>query len=103
LLRLAGWLRSDSGLPTGDVVSSDTRAWGVIEAPLVSQRLGLTGRPDYLVRERGNLVPIEVKSAAAPKNGPHLAQTARIWRMSYSLRLIAPWSPRCMASGRRMG
>jgi CRISPR-associated exonuclease Cas4 len=78
LLRLAGWLRSESGLPTGDIVSSDTRAWGVIEAPLVSQRLGLTGRPDYLVREHGRLVPIEVKSAAAPMSGPHQAHVLQL-------------------------
>lgn len=76
--RLSSWLRASSGLPAGDVVSSDTRAWGRVDAPLVSRRLGLTGRPDYLVREKGGLVPVEVKSGAAPSTGAHAAHVYQL-------------------------
>lgn len=76
--RLSSWLRASSGLPSGDVVSSDTRAWGRVEAPLVSRKLGLTGRPDYLVREKGGLVPVEVKSGAAPATGAHAAHVYQL-------------------------
>lgn len=76
--RLSSWLRASSGLPAGDVVSSDTRAWGRVDAPLVSRKLGLTGRPDYLVREKGGLVPVEVKSGAAPTSGAHPAHVYQL-------------------------
>ena len=38
-----------SGLPPGEVVYSDTGAEEALEAPLISRRYGLVGRPDYLV------------------------------------------------------
>lgn len=86
LWRLSGWLRATTGLPAGDVISSDTRAWGRVEASLVSHRLGLTGRPDYLVREHGGLVPVEVKSGAAPPKGAH---PAHIYQLAAYCALVA--------------
>ena len=72
LLYLARRTRSASGLPGGQVVYSDTGGWERNEAPLFSARLQLTGKPDYLVAQRGGaMVPVEVKSAAAPPGGPH--------------------------------
>lgn len=69
--------RAQAGLPEGDIVYSDT--WQRVERPLVSRQLGLTGKPDYLVEERGELIPVEVKSGAAPPGGPresHVGQLA---------------------------
>jgi CRISPR-associated exonuclease Cas4 len=69
--------RERSGVPEGEVVYSDT--WRRVERPLVSRRLGLTGKPDYLVEESGELTPVEVKSRNAPAGGPyegHLYQLA---------------------------
>ncbi|MGD8792212.1 MAG: PD-(D/E)XK nuclease family protein [Anaerolineae bacterium] len=66
LLRRAGAGRRRAGLPTGRVTYADTGAWDRCERPLFSDRHRLTGRPDYLVRVRGGLVPVEVKSGAAP-------------------------------------
>ncbi len=45
---------------TGRVVASDS---GVSRATPVlrSERYGLSGRPDYLIEERGRVVPVEVK------------------------------------------
>jgi CRISPR-associated exonuclease Cas4 len=60
-----------TGLPRGVVVYRDTGGGTRVEQPLYSARLGLTGRPDYLVQQRGGLVPVEVKSMAAPPGGPH--------------------------------
>ncbi len=68
-----------TGLPAGEVVYSDTGGWGRLEKPLFSQRLQLTGKPDYLVRAGAGYVPVEVKSARAPAGGPypaHLYQLA---------------------------
>ena len=68
---LALWLwarrrRAAAGLPGGQVVYVDTGAWERNEQPLFSRTYQLTGKPDYLVRERGRIIPVEVKSRAAP-------------------------------------
>ncbi|MBI5876727.1 MAG: Dna2/Cas4 domain-containing protein [Chloroflexi bacterium] len=72
LVAIALWLwarrgRAASGLPTGEVVYVDTRAWDRTERPLFSRAHRLTGKPDYLVREGRSIIPVEVKSRAAPE------------------------------------
>jgi CRISPR-associated exonuclease Cas4 len=92
--QIAARSRSHSaGLPTGKLVYSDTGfAVGEIaparlnaegerqERALVSRKYGLTGRPDYLVRTREGIVPVEAKSARRPASGvpydSHLMQLA---------------------------
>jgi len=59
-------VRREAGLPGGQVIYTDTRAWGAVEKPLFSQELGLTGKPDYLVEQNGKLIPIEVKTGRVP-------------------------------------
>lgn len=78
LLLLAGaallWfgrrLRTRSGLPAGEVIYSDTGAEEAVEAPLISRRYGLVGRPDYLVQMqdagRRVVIPLEVKKRTRP-------------------------------------
>lgn len=63
--------RREAGLPPGRVVYADTGAWSRCEKPLFSRRYRLTGRPDYLVEERGRVIPVEVKpSRVAPAPYP---------------------------------
>jgi len=38
-----------------------------VEKPLFYQALGLTGKPDYLVQQNGQIIPVEVKSGRAPE------------------------------------
>lgn len=78
-------MSSKTGLPEGELVYSDTGfAVGKLaptsrndlgekqERPLVSERFGLTGKPDYLVKTREGVVPVEAKSASLPASGrPH--------------------------------
>jgi CRISPR-associated exonuclease Cas4 len=53
--------RQEAGLPGGQVIYTDTRAWGEkVEHPLYDQLLGLTGKPDYLVQQNGQIIPVEV-------------------------------------------
>src|SRR5512142_3110145 len=59
--------RKQAGLPGGRVVYTDTRAWGPVEKPLYDHGLGLTGKPDYLVDQGGQLIPVEVKSGRTPE------------------------------------
>ncbi len=82
LALLALWLaarqRKAAGLPEGRVIAADMGRWKRPEKPLYDAETGLTGRPDYLVEQRGVLIPVEVKSAwapAEPREG-HLFQLA---------------------------
>ncbi len=54
-------LRRRSGLPWAQVVATDTSAWQPLVRPLFSARLGLTGKPDYILRRGQALIPVEVK------------------------------------------
>jgi CRISPR-associated exonuclease Cas4 len=68
-----------AGLPGGRVIYTDTRAWGApLEQPLFDAKLGLTGKPDYLVQQKGQIIPIEVKSGRAPESpyDSHIYQLA---------------------------
>lgn len=58
--------RKQAGLPGGRIIYTDTRAWGEVEKPLYDAQLGLTGKPDYLVEQNGQIIPVEVKSGRAP-------------------------------------
>jgi len=66
------------GIPAGRIIYTDTHGWGPVEEPLYEPNLGLTGRPDYLVEQKGQLIPVEVKStrvSGAPYDG-HIFQLA---------------------------
>ena len=66
---LARMLRAESGLPAGRVVYSDTGAWERNERSFISHAHGLVGKPDYLVQEGNHIVPVEIKSGPAPRDG----------------------------------
>jgi CRISPR-associated exonuclease Cas4 len=79
LLWLSRRQRASAGLPEGQIVYADTGAWKRNERSLFSARHRLTGKPDYLVQERGRVVPVEVKPgrmAAAPYEGDVLQLAA---------------------------
>lgn len=70
---LWGWAKRTheaTGLPVGKVVYSDTGAEESVEAPLISRRYGLVGRPDYLIHTevggKNVTIPVEVKSRKHP-------------------------------------
>lgn len=65
-MALAILLRRRSGLPQGRVIYSDTGAWQRNDHALFSAEHQLVGKPDYLVAQGDVIVPVEVKSGAAP-------------------------------------
>ncbi|MEJ2732549.1 MAG: Dna2/Cas4 domain-containing protein [Anaerolineae bacterium] len=77
LLTRAGAVHRQTGLPVGRVTYVDTGAWDRCERPLFSSQHGLTGRPDYLVRSRQGIIPVEVKSGAAPEQ-PYQAHVLQL-------------------------
>lgn len=59
---LARRQHAKTGLPFGArIVYTDTGAWVQVEKPLFAQRYALTGKPDYIVKQNGVLIPVEVK------------------------------------------
>nr|HID14029.1 CRISPR-associated protein Cas4 [Anaerolineae bacterium] len=77
LLWLAQRGRARSGLPQGRVVYTDTGGWGRLERPLFSRELLLTGKPDYLVADGADVIPVEVKSSRAPAQ-PYPSHTLQL-------------------------
>ncbi len=77
LLLLFGWLafkratalHKESGLPQGRLVYMDTHGkdWQESPQPLYSATHRLVGKPDYLVETPKGVIPVEVKSSAAPE------------------------------------
>jgi CRISPR-associated exonuclease Cas4 len=62
LFWLSSRQRKGSGLPGGRIIYTDTQSWGPVEKPFYDSFLGLTGRPDYVVQNGNQLIPVEVKS-----------------------------------------
>lgn len=70
--------RRKSGLPAGRVIYTDMNKWIRVEKPIFDSELRLTGKPDYLVKNGNDLIPVEVKSTNI-KHSPydsHLYQLA---------------------------
>lgn len=65
-LRRSARRKSESGLPLGKVIYSDTQTWARNEKPFYDSLLQITGKPDYLVELHGVIIPVEVKSSQAP-------------------------------------
>lgn len=66
LLWQSGAKQRAAGLPGGRVVYSDMGGWGAVDQPLYDPVWDLTGKPDYLVRQDGQVIPVEVKSGRTP-------------------------------------
>jgi CRISPR-associated exonuclease Cas4 len=79
------------GMPKGKIIYTDMRNWGRVVEPLYDPGLGLTGKPDYLVSQGDQILPVEVKSSRA-SHGPfeaHIYQLAAyclLVERSYHLR-----------------
>ena len=70
LLWLSGRQRRSAGLPAGRVVYSDHNQWEKLERSLYDPVLNLTGKPDYLIEQGDEIIPVEVKSSSI-KNVPY--------------------------------
>jgi CRISPR-associated exonuclease Cas4 len=78
LLWLARRQQQAAGLPEGRVIYADTRGWLPVAEPLYAPDLGLAGRPDYLVQQGEQVIPVEVKSTHTPQKpyDTHIYQLA---------------------------
>jgi len=78
LLWLARRQQQAAGLPEGRLIYADTRGWLPVEEPLFDPDLGLTGRPDYLIQQGEQVIPVEVKTSRTPQKpyDTHIYQLA---------------------------
>ena len=68
LMTRAQSLKRAGGLPKGKIVYEDVSH--LTREPLQAPRHGLRGKPDYLLQNEDDaLIPVEVKSSAAPASG----------------------------------
>lgn len=96
--------RTAMGMPAGEIVYSDTGAEEKVEAPLISRRYGLVGRPDYLVHHSDGkhrlVIPVEVKSRqrpASPHPGHILQIAAYCMMIEETHQLTPPYGLLCYA------
>jgi len=77
-LLISGRTRQSAGLPGGQVIYEDTAGWEAVEKPLYDPITQITGRPDYLVRQGKQIIPVEVKSGRTPESpyDSHIFQLA---------------------------
>jgi CRISPR-associated exonuclease Cas4 len=68
LLWLSQRQRRDLGIPSGQVLYSDMTTNDRLKQPLYDAKLDLVGRPDYLIEQLGELIPVEVKSGRTPRS-----------------------------------
>ncbi len=59
-------LRQSVGLPAGRIVYIDSSRFTSAERTLYDAEWGLAGRPDYIFRQRQQVIPVELKSSPAP-------------------------------------
>lgn len=67
-----------TGIPDGRIIYSDPGVWKKTLKPLYDASIGLTGRPDYLIKKDDQIIPVEVKSSWAPRSpyDSHILQLA---------------------------
>ncbi len=66
MLRVASRQYTRVGLPPGKVVYLDTSRLASTPHALYDPVTGLSGKPDYLIRDAEGIVPVELKSGRAP-------------------------------------
>lgn len=70
-------LRQSAGLPAGRIIYVDTSRLTSVERTLYDAEWGMAGRPDFVLRQRRQVIPVEVKSAPAP-DAPHEAHRIQL-------------------------
>ncbi len=87
-------LQKESGLPGGRVIYSDMSQWGPNEEVLFDPAVGLSGRPDYLLKQGKKIIPVEVKSGrvpAAPYDSHIFQLAAYCYLVEKNLRIRPPY------------
>lgn len=84
LFLIAARRKRQAGVPAGRMIYSDTKNCGKVEKSLFEPYLRLTGKPDYLVKQGDQIIPIEVKS----RNSPHAPYDSHIYQLAAYCMLV---------------
>ena len=78
LFGISRLLAKRTGIPDGHIIYSDPGVWEKAQKPLYDAGIGLTGKPDYLIKKGDQIIPAEVKSSWAPRSpyDRHILQLA---------------------------
>ena len=78
LLRRSQLRRQRMGLPNGEVFYQDHAGQPMPAETLSSERYGISGKPDCLIRTADGIIPVELKRSARPpsRGGVYLRQDA---------------------------
>src|SRR5258708_2668983 len=71
-----------TGLPTREILYADVGSTFPQPAPLISKRYGLGGKPDYLVRVKDGIAPVEGSLARLPRPAAPMTLTSSNWRLT---------------------
>jgi hypothetical protein len=82
---------------SGRILYTDTEA---NRETLTSDRYNLSGKPDYILEERGELIPVERKSRAIHSRGPYNSE--RLQLAAYCLLVEERYGNPCAAVGCNM-
>jgi CRISPR-associated exonuclease Cas4 len=66
LLRGGSRGRRETGIPDGEILYQDHSGQQIAPRALVSERYGISGKPDCLIRTPDGIVPVELKTSARP-------------------------------------
>lgn len=82
---LSFWLRRSSRIPGGATIFIDSHNWRSQERPLFDHKVGLTGKPDYIIKSGRLEIPVEVKSNPIYTNPyeSHIMQLAAYCRLTH--------------------
>ncbi len=69
--------RREVGLPRGRVIYVDMGEWERPVSPLIASSWGLVGKPDYLIADGPDVIPVEFKSHQAPSR-PYLSHLLQL-------------------------
>jgi CRISPR-associated exonuclease Cas4 len=75
--------KKSAGLPEGKVIYTDSHLWKRLDQILFDKSIALTGKPDYVVENGGEIIPVEIKSNII-KSRPydsHILQLAAYCRL----------------------
>lgn len=83
LFLLATWSRRKIGIPAGALFYLDLPGQPFEGRPLRSPALGISGKPDCLVRTADGIVPVELKNASKPPARGEIYPSHMIQTLAY--------------------
>jgi len=75
--------KRSAGLPDGKILYTDSYLWKRLDQVLFDESIALAGKPDYVIENSGEIIPVEIKSNKIKSNpyNSHILQLAAYCRL----------------------